>query len=298
MSVNPDAALGVSTPEEFGAIEIDRDAEVPIGVQLAWALRSRIDDGRLVPGQRLPGLRELAEVSGVNVNTVRTVYQRLEQEGLIDSQQGSGTFVTAAPPRRSSVSAIAASAAREALETGVDPREVAAALYVAPEASPTEADERALRRRLLRAQIGELERTLGEMEAAHPGVSPAPDSGRRGIGPALLSVEELEQVRGVLLHRLAAAQARLEEQRDASGAEEVSTARAPRRKSAPAPTAQSAATTAKSKRKPFAAAEHPAGAGGHLTQPAAQRPVSRCVPARALSSASRRMPSTVSLATP
>ncbi len=247
MSVNPDAALGVSTPEEFGSIEIDRDAEVPIGVQLAWALRSRIDDGRLVPGQRLPGLRELAEVSGVNVNTVRTVYQRLEQEGLIDSQQGSGTFVTAAPPRRSSVSAIAASAAREALETGVDPREVAAALYVAPEVSPTEADARALRRRLLRAQIGELERTLGEMEAAHPGVSPAPDPGRRGIGPALLSVEELEQVRGVLLHRLAAAQARLEEQRDARAAEEVSTAKAPRAKPAPAP---APTTAAAAKRKP------------------------------------------------
>ena len=154
MSVNPHTAPGESAPEAFGSVEIDRDAEVPIGVQLAWALRSRIDDGRLAPGQRLPGLRDLAEASGVNVNTVRSVYQRLEQEGLIDSQQGSGTFVTAAPRRRSSVSAIAASAAREALETGVDPREVAAALYVSPEASPTEADERAQRRRLLRAQIG------------------------------------------------------------------------------------------------------------------------------------------------
>ena len=95
MSVNPAA----KALEEFGSVEIDRDAEVPIGVQLAWALRSRIDDGRLAPGQRLPGLRDLAEASGVNVNTVRTVYQRLEQEGLIDSQQGSGTFVRATPRR-------------------------------------------------------------------------------------------------------------------------------------------------------------------------------------------------------
>ena len=44
-------------------LAVDRDAEVPIGVQLAWALRARIRDGRFEPGQRLPGLRELAEAS-------------------------------------------------------------------------------------------------------------------------------------------------------------------------------------------------------------------------------------------
>src|SRR5665213_1308702 len=78
-------------------VAIDRDAEVPIGVQLAWALRTRIRDGRFKPSQRLPGLRDLAEAIGVNVNTVRAVYQRLEHEGLIDSQQGSGTFVASTP---------------------------------------------------------------------------------------------------------------------------------------------------------------------------------------------------------
>ena len=116
----------------FDDLAIDRDAEVPIGVQLAWAMRSRIGDGRFKPGQQLPGLRELAEVIGVNVNTVRAVYQRLEQEGLIDSRQGSGTFVASRPRRPSAVAAIAADAARAAHETGVEPREVAAALYVSP----------------------------------------------------------------------------------------------------------------------------------------------------------------------
>lgn len=193
----------------FAGLTVDRKADVPIGVQLAWALRSRIDEGQLVPGQRLPGLRELADATGVNVNTARAVYQRLEQEGLIDSQQGSGTFVATDPPPRSAIGAIAASAALEAHETGVDPRAVAAALYAAPPpADDTEdRDERAAhRRRLLRAQIAVLERTLTEMEASYPGVAPASAPIRAGVGPALLSAEQLEQVRAHLVRRLATVQ--------------------------------------------------------------------------------------------
>jgi DNA-binding transcriptional regulator YhcF (GntR family) len=198
------------SPESIDlGIAIDRNADVPIGVQLAWALRTRIGDGRFAPGQRLPGLREVAEEIGVNVNTVRTVYQRLEQEGLIDSHQGSGTFVGTTPRRPSAVGTIAANAAREAQETGVDPREVAAALYVSPESSPS-SDEAAERRRLLRTQIAALERALGEIEAEHPGVAPAPVQTRAGIGPALLSAEELEQIRTQLVRRLSIVQAAID----------------------------------------------------------------------------------------
>jgi DNA-binding transcriptional regulator YhcF (GntR family) len=176
-------------------------------VQLAWALRSRIRDGVFEPGQRLPGLREVAEATGVNVNTVRSVYQRLEHEGLIDSQQGSGTFVASTPRQPSTIASIAAGAAREAHRSGVDPREIAAALYVSPGAPPpAPADDAASRRRALREQIAALERTLAEIEAKHPGVAPASAPARRGIGPALLDAGELEQVRATLVRRLAAVQ--------------------------------------------------------------------------------------------
>ena len=202
-------------------IAIDRDAEIPIGVQLAWALRTRIRAGTLTPGDRLPGLRDVAEATGVNVNTVRTVYQRLEQEGLIDSQQGSGTFVASTPRRSSAVSTIAADAAREARETGVDPREVAAALYVSPGAgtSTPPASEATERRRLLREQIEALERTLVELEVKHPGVAPpvAVAHSRENAGPALLNAAGLEQVRAVLLRRLSAVQTAI----DDIGAEEI-----------------------------------------------------------------------------
>lgn len=208
--------------EEFAAV-IDRHAEVPIGLQLGWALSARIYDGELLPGQRLPGLRELAEASGLNVNTVRAVYQRLEQRGLIESQQGSGTFVASTPRRPSGVGTIVSDAAREAEAIGVDPREVAAALYVAiPQHAPDkstpgtadDASEKAAgavaSRHALRAQIATLERAIGEIEAEHPGVAPRTTATRRGPGPTLLSAEELEQVRSALVRRLAEVQSAID----------------------------------------------------------------------------------------
>jgi len=201
--------------EGFG-VAIDRDADVPVGVQLGWALCAHIRDGHVKPGQQLPTLREMAEASGLNVNTVRAVYQRLERKGLIDTQQGSGTFVASTPPQQTEVATIAANAAQEASETGVDPREVAAALYVSQDGSTVQASDgsdrsEADRRRQLRVQIASLERTLGEIEAEHPGVAPPSPQARRGIGPALLTAQELEQVRALLLRRLTTVQTAIDE---------------------------------------------------------------------------------------
>jgi GntR family transcriptional regulator len=204
------------TDESGGArVAIDRDAEVPIGVQLAWALRTRIGDGEYSAGQRLPGLREMAEAIGVNLNTVRTVYQRLEHEGLIESRRGSGTFVAQTRAPGTGVSSIAATAARSARETGVDPRAVAAALYVAPE-PPVQSVEEAAdlsevgQRQLLRRQIAAFESALGEIEAANPGVAPPPNPTAVASGPALLGTSELEQVRTALVRRLAVVQAAID----------------------------------------------------------------------------------------
>ena len=236
---------------------MDRGAEVPIGVQLAWALRSRIGDGRLSPGMRLPGLRDLADTTGVNVNTVRAVYQRLEHEGLIDTQHGSGTYVSQEPPRPSAASNIAAQAASQARETGVDPRVVAAALYVSHDqgaqakgqTSSTEARDRAReRRRLLRDQIATLERTLGELESLHPGLL-TPVKGRRASrGPSLLDTTQLEGVLAELVQRLADIQAAI----DAGANEAAGRAKIP--KAAPVPVIREPA--GKTKRGP---AKRPTG---------------------------------------
>lgn len=235
-------------PEPVGlddlAITVDRHAEVPIGVQLGWALRARIRDGRLAPGCRLPGLRDLAEALGVNANTVRAVYQRLEQEGVIDSQQGSGTFVTSAPPRSSAVGTIAANAAREAHETGVDPREVAAALYVAPESTATYIDAQAARRRQLRTQITALEQTLAEIQAKHPSLTPELASSYKDMAPRLLNAQELEEVQAQLVRQLAGVQGTLDElgqpKKVISAKQKATTS--PKRAARPRATARPAAT--------------------------------------------------------
>lgn len=207
-----DGTGGLDAPTPLANFAIDRSAEVPIGVQLAWALRARIRDGSLAPGGRLPGLRDLAESLRINANTVRAVYARLEQEGLLDSRQGSGTFVASDVPRpRPHASAIAAGAAYEALRSGVDPREVAAALYVVADrrdGTPASVDAETSRRVRLRSQIAALEQTLSELEAEYPDLARRASEPRRqsfgeqAAAARLPSATELEQTRLELVRRL------------------------------------------------------------------------------------------------
>ena len=76
-------------------LSVDRGIGTPLGEQLAGRIRTAVEGGTLVPGDRLPSVRELADIAGVNVNTVRAVYARLESEGRVSSEQGRGTFVAA-----------------------------------------------------------------------------------------------------------------------------------------------------------------------------------------------------------
>jgi GntR family transcriptional regulator len=78
-------------------LTVDRASDLPLGAQLAARIRALVRHGRIGPGDRLPSVRELAGAAGVNVNTVRTVYARLESEGLVRSEHGRGTFVAKGP---------------------------------------------------------------------------------------------------------------------------------------------------------------------------------------------------------
>ncbi|NPV77523.1 MAG: PLP-dependent aminotransferase family protein [Anaerolineae bacterium] len=87
-------------------IPIDRDSQVPLYKQIVAFIRASIAAGSLAPGDKLPSSRQLAAGLGVNRITAANAYAELEADGLIYSQQGSGTYVARpfAPPAESAQS--------------------------------------------------------------------------------------------------------------------------------------------------------------------------------------------------
>ena len=71
---------------------INRDLPIAPYRQLAALLREQITSGKMTG--RLPGERYLAQQHDVAVNTVRRALKLLREEGLVESVQGLGTFVT------------------------------------------------------------------------------------------------------------------------------------------------------------------------------------------------------------
>lgn len=69
--------------------------------RLAASLRGLVDQGSLVPGERLPSERNLASALRISRTTVVSAYDHLREEGVLESRQGSGTRVcsTRAPVR-------------------------------------------------------------------------------------------------------------------------------------------------------------------------------------------------------
>lgn len=75
-------------------IRIDADSARSLFDQVAASVRADILTGRLVPGDRLPPGREVAEALEINVHTVLRAYQQLRDEGLIDLRRGRGAVVS------------------------------------------------------------------------------------------------------------------------------------------------------------------------------------------------------------
>jgi GntR family transcriptional regulator len=67
---------------------------VPIYLQLMEQVKHAIETGALRPGERLPGIRPLAEELVINANTVAKAYRELEHEGVIELKHGAGAFVS------------------------------------------------------------------------------------------------------------------------------------------------------------------------------------------------------------
>ncbi|MFC5749707.1 PLP-dependent aminotransferase family protein [Actinomadura rugatobispora] len=75
----------------------DVPQERPYYAALARAVRALVLDGRLALRTRLPAERDLAAALGVSRTTVTAAYDRLREEGYVESRQGAGSW-TALPP--------------------------------------------------------------------------------------------------------------------------------------------------------------------------------------------------------
>lgn len=70
------------------------DPSTPIWFQVLSSLETEIATAKRLPGDKLPGSRELAAVYGINPNTAARVYRELENKKLCATKRGKGTYVT------------------------------------------------------------------------------------------------------------------------------------------------------------------------------------------------------------
>lgn len=74
-------------------VQVSAESAEPLYHQIEEQLRTLIWSGMLPEGTLLPSIREFAQQLNCSVITIRRVYQDLENEGLLRTRQGTGTFV-------------------------------------------------------------------------------------------------------------------------------------------------------------------------------------------------------------
>jgi GntR family transcriptional regulator len=84
------SASAVRQPFRFG---LDLHSGVPVYRQLIDQVRGGIASGSLGAGDQLPTVRQLAVDLAINPNTVLRAYRELELGGLLETHQGTGTFI-------------------------------------------------------------------------------------------------------------------------------------------------------------------------------------------------------------
>ena len=112
-------------------LNLDVRSGLPIYTQIVNQIQSQLANGVLKPGDQLPTVRALAQELRVNFNTVARAYRILDEEHIISTQQGRGTYITEKPPpevserlRQESLEALAKRFISEAFRLGFSEREV------------------------------------------------------------------------------------------------------------------------------------------------------------------------------
>ena len=69
-------------------------SRTPIYEQIIDSIKELVVKGVLIPGERLPSVRDMAKEMTLNPNTVQKAYQELERQGIISTLRGKGTIIS------------------------------------------------------------------------------------------------------------------------------------------------------------------------------------------------------------
>jgi GntR family transcriptional regulator len=86
--------MSISSKPAFRFL-LDLHTGVPVYRQIIDQVRGGLASGALSTGDQLPTVRQLAVDLAINPNTVVRAYKELELGGLLETHQGTGTFISA-----------------------------------------------------------------------------------------------------------------------------------------------------------------------------------------------------------
>ena len=81
----------------FHTIYLSKSDPTPLYIQLASELAKYIQDNTFDVGTKLPTIRSLSNQLGINRDTVVSAYKLLENQGLVESHIGKGTYISVTP---------------------------------------------------------------------------------------------------------------------------------------------------------------------------------------------------------
>jgi GntR family transcriptional regulator len=84
---------GTENGTQVFAFRLDGHSGVPVYRQLIDQVQAGIAAGALAAGEQLPTVRQVAVDLAINPNTVSRAYREMEIRGLLDTEQGTGTFI-------------------------------------------------------------------------------------------------------------------------------------------------------------------------------------------------------------
>lgn len=116
-------------------IKLDFRSGEPLYLQIARQVEQLVANGSLKVGDQLPTVRELATGLRINFNTVARAYRLLDEEKLISTQRGRGTYIWEQPTEETlkhlqqvGLQELAQNYVREAARLGFSTQEAAAVL--------------------------------------------------------------------------------------------------------------------------------------------------------------------------